>query len=184
MNEFTDHQEVQNYLTDMIAKDMIIYFKNNKIKRLHTHQTVINNPNVKSIANKKIVGMDIESAFWNKAFELGIISDLTYLNGLMVPELYSNLGIFGISYLVPDTFSTYLEGTFIKINANCKEIIQLLIYECLKDMRRLSKLLKNDYVRYTPDSIYFVASKKNMEIVKEFMKKNDLNFKSETSFVM
>jgi hypothetical protein len=171
-------QDITGYFKYLIKKDVEHFLASKTIKRFRTTLApMYNNPNVE-LNHCKIACVDIEMVYWHKAFQLEIISELTYLNGLVLSKAYEHLPYNIFNSLAADKrYFNISSGApkekIVKGNSQFKKILGLIRYECLKDMRRLSKLLKNEYIRYKIDSIYFVDSKLNNEIVKDFMK-NDL----------
>lgn len=131
---------------------------------------------------KRIIGTDINEAYWDIAFKLGILSENTYRHANKIE--HKNLLLASLSSLGADKMWRNIKGvigndvTIIRGDDRLKEAFKLIRFTCFKYMRQLAKLLGNDFVCYKTDCIYYIHTKENVKIVEEFIRSKGLQYKA------
>jgi hypothetical protein len=129
-----------------------------------------------------ITGTDINHAYWRIAYNLGIISESTYQRGLgddfKTTRLaaLSTLGKGKEYFLIKDGKFT---NQVVKIGYNevLDNIYKAIRYTCYKYMQEIKDLLKNDFVCYRTDCVYYVDSIENRKLVRDYFKSKQMEFK-------
>jgi len=70
----------------------------------------------------------------------------------------------------------YLE----KGDEELQKVYTLIRYTCYKYMARVKKMLGTDFLAYKTDAIYYMNTRENKKLVREFFKENDLLMKQLT----
>jgi hypothetical protein len=130
----------------------------------------------------KITGTDLNHAYWRIAYNLGIISEKTYQKGLhddfKVTRLsaLSTLGK-GKDYYVIKNGKITDEVIKIGMNEDLDYLYRAIRQTCYSYMQKLKKILKDDFICYRTDCIYYVDKPENRDKVKSFLKEKDMSFK-------
>ncbi len=170
------------YIFAMVKKDALKFLKTHKVKKTGWLPSIHYNKNIK-LGKRRIAGVDLDTAYWDMALRLGVVSENTFDKGIMIPD--KALGLAALSSLGKDrTYSVIRKGelTNDKIivpgSDKLKEVYRLIRLTCFKFMQRLArKLGSSDYVAYRTDCLYYVDNQRNNRIVREFMEKHRLDFK-------
>lgn len=171
------------FIFPLVKKDALKYLDKHAVKKNKwlPSQHFNKNPNLK----KEIVGTDIDSAYWNIAYNLGIIGENTWQHGQRVPD--KNLLLASLSSLGTDKhFNVYKDGKrtkdifVIKGDDRLKEVYKFIRFTCFKHMRRLAKMLGRDYIAYKTDCIYYIKTKKNIKLVQDYLDSHNLEYKMMT----
>lgn len=170
------------YIFALVKKDALDYVKKNKLKEIDWVPSTHFNLNVKSISKKEIIGTDIDTAYWNMAFKLKIISENTFEKGLSLPD--KSLGLAALASLGSDKKYFFIkkgvitnDALVVLGNPKLKEVYKLIRYTCFQYMRELSFILEENYISYKTDCIYYIRNQRNVDIVTAFMEKHDLDYK-------
>lgn len=159
-------------------------------KYLKKNTVVLPKPKPKSIlfnydydADKGILtGTDLNHAYWRIAYVNGIISEKTYVSGLIgkTKELrLATLSVLGRE----KRFDEYVNGVkeksvvYQEKNEELNNVFRFIRETCWKHMENLSKLLGDDFYSYRVDCIYYRDTKKNVEIAQKYFDDNNLTYK-------
>jgi len=130
----------------------------------------------------KVCGTDLNHAYWRIAFNLGIISENTYKQGL--PKSYKTLRLASLSTLgAGRTFQVIRDGKITTQketfggDEELKKVYKLIRFTCFKYMNKLRKMLGEDFLAYKTDCIYYIDTPENREKVRDYFTQNDLTFK-------
>lgn len=120
-----------------------------------------------------VICVDINSAYWVTAFQLGIIDEPTYQKGKKIDKIV-RLASLGSLAKKTETFEFDGERMIQKSVERSYETENLWFAICDKVgslMSNLSKQIGNDFITYWVDGIYFVNTPENYKIITETFKK-------------
>lgn len=170
------------YIFALVKNDALRYIKTHRVKKIKELPPVHKNKELDT-RGKRITAVDIDTAYWDIAFRLGIISEKTYDHGIMIPD--KALAHAAISSLgKDDTWISIRRGKQTN-NSVCivgddtlKQVYHLIRNTCFTLLHELAQLLGPDnYKERKTDAIYYIDNKRNNQIVHEFMKKHDFDIK-------
>jgi hypothetical protein len=170
------------FLFSMVRKDARNFLKSGK--KINTpKQYPVNEYNNKfNQLEYRITGTDLNHAYWRIAFNLGIITNITYEKGLdddfKVVRLasLSTLGT-GKEYSVIKNGVITDETVKVGADEELSLLYKIIRYTCFKYMQQLKRILKDDFVAYRTDCIYYVDKPENRKLVKDFCNKNGMLYK-------
>lgn len=172
------------FLFGMVRKDAKAYLKKNKKIKLPKKYNQVDyyNGYLNEEMFGKVTGTDLNHAYWRIAYNLGIISDFTYMKGL--DDKFKAVRLAALSTLGADKkYRIIKEGhitdelKIIKGDENLQIIYKLIRFTCYKYMAQVKKLLKSDFLCYKTDAIYYIDTKENRKLVRDFFKEKDLLMK-------
>ena len=131
----------------------------------------------------KLTGTDINSAYWNIAHKMGVITDTTYSNA-QDPK-YKRVRLAALAILGRNiSYNKFKDGKkqtkpFIYENQEkrLKQLYQAIRYQCYQMMNEIAGLLKNEFEAYRTDCIYYRDTKQNRKIVHDYLTKHGFEFK-------
>ena len=182
------HKECRRglFLFGMVRKDAKAFVKSGKKLRVPKKYPV-NEFNEKfNKFDKKMSGTDLNHAYWRIAYNLGIISKNTYMRGLdddfkiVRLSALSTLGK-GKDYFVIRDGKVTNEVVKIGFNEDMDKLYKAIRFTCFKFMQNLKKMLKDDFVCYRTDCVYYVDTKENRKMVREYFKEQKMTYKQLTS---
>lgn len=171
------------FLFGMVRKDAANYVKTNPIKLPKQYLQIEYNEKVtEDDILGGITGTDLNHAYWRIAYNIGIISEKTYIKGLN--DDFKSVRLAALSTMgaekkyrkivngeiTNDFFSTKGDETL-------QMAYKLIRYNCYKYMSQVKRLLKKDFICYKTDAIYYVDTEQNRQLVKDFFEKKDLLMK-------
>lgn len=170
------------FLFGMVRKDAKSYLRKNKIKLPKKHSQIEYNGNLNTELFGKVTGTDLNHAYWRIAFNLGIISELTYVKGL--DDRFKSVRLAALSTLGADKKYRLIkkgvitdEYKIIKGDEELQQIYKLIRYTCYNYMNQVKRLLGSDFLCYKTDAIYYMDTKENRKLVRDFFKKKNLQMK-------
>jgi hypothetical protein len=119
-----------------------------------------------------VICVDINSAYWVSAFQLGIIDEEIYQKGKKINKIV-RLAALGSLAKKTETFEFDGERMIKKTVERSYETENLWFSICDKVgslMSKLSKRIGNDFITYWVDGIYFVNTPENYKIITETFK--------------
>lgn len=172
------------FIFALVKKDALAYLETHKVKKSDYLPAIHYNKKI-DIRKKKIAGVDLDTAYWDMALRLGIISEKTFEKGILIPDKYKSLGLASLSSLGTDkTYVVYRKGeptndkVVVKGDDKLKAVYRLIRLTCFQFMQKLArKLGAKDYVAYRTDCLYYIDTPRNNTIVREFMERNKLDYK-------
>jgi hypothetical protein len=130
----------------------------------------------------KVTGTDLNHAYWRIAYNLGVISDKTYIKG--IDDKFKSVRLAALSTLGSDKkYQKILEGKItqetliIKGEDDLQRVYVLIRLTCYKYMSQVKKMLGKDFLCYKTDAIYYIDTKENRQKVRDFFKSKDLLMK-------
>ena len=170
------------FLFGMVRRDAKLYVESTKIKLPKKHNQIEYNQTTDPNKLDKITGTDINHAYWRIAYNLGIISEKTYIKGL--PDEFKSVRLSALSTMgAPKKYQIIKKGVvtnkFLEVKGDplLQEAYILIRYTCFKYMNKVKRMLGKDFLCYKTDCIYYVDSKDNRKKVNEFFEKNELMVK-------
>lgn len=170
------------FLFGMVRRDAKAFIKSGKtIKVPKKYPTNEYNDNFDKFGFK-MGGTDLNHAYWRIAYNLGIISKSTYLKGLdeefKVVRLsaLSTLGK-GKDYFVIKDGEITNEMVKIGYDDEMDNLYKAIRYTCYKYMQTIKKMLKDEFICYRTDCVYYVDSPENRKMVRDYFKKQEMSFK-------
>jgi hypothetical protein len=170
------------FLFGMVRKDAKDFIKSGKIIKMPKRNAVNEfNENFDKF-DLKLTGTDLNHAYWRIAYNLGIIKKNTYLRGLdeefkiVRLSALSTLGK-GKDYFIIKDGKLTDEVVKIGYNEEMDNLYKAIRYTCFKYMQNVKKLLKDDFVCYRTDCIYYVDSAENRKIVRDYFNNEKMSFK-------
>jgi len=133
---------------------------------------------------KKVIGYDINNAYWSVAHLKGYISDNTYLKGLdkegLKPVRLSALSCLGKDKM----YKVYENGEHKhnELNKGDKELRNFYLdirYSTYGVLNEIAEELGEDFCCWKTDCIYFYDTKKNRKLVKKRIEEFGLQCKTE-----
>jgi hypothetical protein len=170
------------FLFGMVRKDAKSFIKSGKtIKVPNKYPTNEYNDNFDKF-DEKITGTDLNHAYWRIALNLGIISKNTYFKGLddefksVRLAALSTLGKGRDYFVIRDGLITE-EVVKIGVDDEMDALYRAIRYNCFKYMQIIKAMLKNDFVCYRTDCVYYVDSAENRKIVRDYFKEQNMTMK-------
>lgn len=170
------------FLFGMVRKDAKAFIKSGKKIRVpKTRPANEYNDNFDKFGFK-MTGTDLNHAYWRIAFNLGIISKLTYEKGLhddlKVVRLsaLSTLGKGKDYYVIRDGVITN-EVVKIGYDENMDELYKAIRLTCFKYMQKVKKMLGDDFICYRTDCVYYVDTIENRKKVRDYFKQEQMSMK-------
>ena len=171
------------FLFGMVRNDSKKFLKENPIIRLPKRYGQIEyNGNLDEEFLDNVTGTDLNHAYWRIAYNLGIISDMTYSKGL--DEDFKAVRLAALSTLGSSKKyqkiknGVILEDLYIvEGDEDLRKIYTLIRYSCYKYMTQVKSILGNDFLCYKTDCIYYIDTKVNRAKVNNFFKEKDLLMK-------
>jgi hypothetical protein len=170
------------FLFGMVRKDVKDYLKEHKVKLPTKNRQIEYNGKINEEILGKVTGTDLNHAYWRIAFNLGIITERTYLKGLSDEfksvrlAALSTMGAKKRYQIIKDGVLTndfyVVEGV-----QEYQEVYTLIRYTCYGYMANLKKMLGKDFLCYKTDAIYYMDTKANRTKVEKYLKEKDLLMK-------
>lgn len=174
------------FLFGMVRKDAKDFIKSGKKVKIPKKYPVNEYNNDFNKFGERMTATDINHAYWRIAFNLGIISKKTYMLGLdddyKVVRLaaLSTLGK-GKDYFIIENGKITNQVVKIGLNEDMDALYKAIRYTCYKYMQKVKKLLKDDFICYRTDCVYYVDTPMNRSIVREFFKGEGMSYKQLSS---
>jgi len=170
------------FLFSMVRKDAKAFIKSGKKLKVPNKYPVNQyNENFTKLEHK-MTATDLNHAYWRIAFNLGVISKNTYFRGLdddfKVVRLaaLSTLGK-GKDYFVISDGKITNEVVKIGIDELMDSLYKAIRYTCYKYMQNIKKKLKQDFICYRTDCVYYVDTTDNRKLVRDYFKKEKMSYK-------
>lgn len=171
------------YIFGMVRKDVNLFLKKKKgkISKVRWKPSVYWNPSLRD-EKRKVMGIDVDGAYWKIAYEMGVISKQTFDHGLLIKE--KNIRLAALANLGSDKIYTRIkdgkltdEIVVVRGNDTLKQLYKSIRYKCFRYMEQLASMLGDDFVCYKTDCIYFYSSAHNSQIVRKFLEKHRFDYK-------
>lgn len=168
----------------MVSRNALTYLKTHSLKK--TKYLPSEKWNNRFLNYENIIGTDINSAYWEIAYQLGVITEKTHSKGeLQITNkaiLLASLAALGSdkSYQVIRDGQLVNEYVVLKGNDQLKEVYKKIRLRCFKYMDDLAALLGNDFVCYKTDCIYYRHTQANVQKVRDYMDSKGFTFKMVT----
>lgn len=136
------------------------------------------------IDDSELTGTDINSAYWNIALKLGVISENTFkMAGL---DEYKVVRLAALAVLGKHKpFHRYERGVLVRNSPliikepheKLQDIYRAIRYTCYQIMDKLAVMLGNDFECYKTDCIYYRDTPENRKLVHDFLSSEGFTFK-------
>ena len=170
------------FLFGLVRKDAKVYLKNNVIKLPKKYNQVEYIGSFNPDLFEKVTGTDLNHAYWRIAYNLGIISDVTYMKGLN--DKFKAVRLAALSTLGADKKYRIIRDGVItndyKIilgDESLQDVYKQIRYTCYKYMNEVKKILGKDFLCYKTDAIYYIDTKENRKKVSDFFEQKNLLMK-------
>lgn len=171
------------FLFGMVRKDAKNYLKKNpEIKLPKKYGQIEYNGKLDEERFGKITGTDLNHAYWRIAYNLGILSDMTYYKGLK--DDFKEVRLAALSTLgATKRYQKIKDGILIDDyyviagDEKLQQIYKLIRYTCYRYMNQVKKILGIDFLCYKTDCIYYIDTKENRKKVRDFFEEKDLLMK-------
>jgi hypothetical protein len=170
------------FLFGMVRKDAKNFIKNGGKVRLPKKYPVNEYNQTFLKLEEKMTGTDLNHAYWRIAYNMGIITKNTYLRGLddefKVVRLaaLSTLGKGKDYFVIKDGVITN-EVIKIGVDDDMDRLYKAIRFTCYKYMQVIKKMLKGDFICYRTDCVYYVDTKDNRAMVREYFKEQGMSYK-------
>lgn len=131
---------------------------------------------------RKVTGTDLNHAYWRIAYNLGIISEMTYLKGLN--DDFKSVRLAALSTLGANKkYFKIVDGEItdqvhiVYGNESLQDVYRLIRYTCYKYMNEVKKILGSEFLAYKTDCIYYIDNAKNRKLVSNFFDEKGLLMK-------
>jgi hypothetical protein len=162
------------------------FVANNVLIEKEKFPTIHFNPNFKLKKAETIVTTDIDDAYWEIAFKMGVIKERLFRRCLEIEDdnvnikelrnaSLANLGSDKVYQVVEDMIYTGKNIVF-KCDPKLKMLHNNITYTCCELMFNLSKMLGDDFKDYKTDEINYKRTKENVKLVNSYLKKHSLPF--------
>jgi hypothetical protein len=158
------------YLFNMVRRDVDSYINANG-EITPYEELPVNYANTKFDYSKKIVGVDINNAYWTVAYLKGYITKKTYEKGLEQKDGMKSIRLSCLSTLGKSKlYSVYQEGEYIgeeqvKTDQNLQDIYKDIRYSTYGVMYEISEVLGKDFCCWRTDCIFFYDTPQNKKLV-------------------
>ena len=170
------------FLFGMVRKDAKNFLATKYFSVPKKYSSIIYNKDNEVDLDAKMTATDLNHAYWRIAYNLGIISEMTYLRGL--PDKFKQIRLAALSTMGrKKEYSVIKNGDItddlliIEGNDELAEVYTLIRYTCFKYMNDVKKLLGADFLAYKTDCIYYIDTKANREKVMQYFSKKYLFIK-------
>jgi hypothetical protein len=170
------------FLFGMVRKDAKIFLSNNVIKYPKKYSQIEYKKQLDERLFGKITATDLNHAYWRIAFNLGVISRLTYMKGLN--DEFKSVRLAALSTMgATKKYRKIIDGVMtdeykvVEGDEKLQSVYTLVRLTCYKYMYEVKKLLGKDFLCYKTDCIYYIDTKENRQIVRNFFKEKDLLMK-------
>jgi len=171
------------YLFRMVREDAKKWLKANPDFKIPTKSPVNRFNNSFNDQQIAITGTDVNNAYWTIAYNFGIVRKLTYEKGLSDQEFkkvrlasLSTLGA-GKRYMVMVDGELTNDEILIGADERLADVYKLIRYTCFEYMNELADMLKDDFIAYKTDCIYYIDTKENRNKVYKYLKGKKLQYK-------
>ena len=170
------------FLFGMVKKDIKNYLNQNKVIAIENYPT--NFINSEFDTTKKIIGIDIDNAYWSIAYRKGYITENTYLKGIEKKE-YKIARLSALSTLGKQkTYRNYENGVWKsndikKENNDLIEIYNDIRYTTFALMNEIAVEIKDEFHSWKTDCIFCTDNKLTINKVKEIIESYGLTCKLE-----
>jgi len=175
------------YLFRMVNNDVNKYLEENG-DVVPYNELPVNFSNIDFDYNKKIIGIDINNAYWSVAHLKGYISDKTYKKGIAKDNLkqirLSSLSSLGKS----KTYKVFKEGVYsheeeFRGDLSLQNVYLDIRYSTYGVMLEIARELKDDFCCWKTDCIFFHDTDDNRNIATEIIESYGLEWKVENKNV-
>lgn len=171
------------FLFGMVRRDAKKFIKRRPNFRVpKRHAQIEYNKDINFEIFGDVTGTDLNHAYWRIAYNLGIISDKTYIKG--IDDKFKSVRLAALSTLGSDKKYQKISGgkitqdtLIIKGEEDLQRVYVLIRLTCYKYMSQVKKMLGKDFLCYKTDAIYYIDTKENRQKVREFFKSKDLLMK-------
>jgi len=168
------------FLFGMVRRDAKLFLQKNKRFKLPKRNSPIEyRGNLNEEILGKVTGTDINHAYWRIAYNLGVISENTYLKGLS--DEFKSVRLAALSTMgATKKYQLIKKGELVddykivKGDEQLQKVYMLIRYTCYGYMTKVKKLLGNDFLCYKTDCIYYTDNKENRKKVKDFFIEHEL----------
>lgn len=171
------------FLFGMVRKDAAIFLKKNpKFKLPKKHPSIEYTNDFEKAFEGDITATDINHAYWAIAYNLKIISAKTYEKGLdnkLKSVRLAALSTLGASKKYHKIKKGKITNDVLLVGGNedLARVYTLIRLTCFDYMYQVKKLLKEDFICYKTDCIYYIDTKENKKIVRDFFNSKKLTMK-------
>jgi hypothetical protein len=170
------------FLFGMVRKDAKNYLKEYDIKLPKKSAQIEYTKSINEDLFGKITATDLNHAYWRIAYNLGIITDKTYVKGLN--EEFKSVRLAALStmgatkkYQIIKNGVITDEYKVIQGDDDLQMVYKYIRYTCYNYMVKVKKILGKDFLCYKTDCIYYIDTTENRRKVREFFKEKDLFMK-------
>lgn len=180
----SNYKKFQNgfFLYNQVKQDAVNFLNTKKLRLPKKYPSQKLNSKFKKL-KYRITATDLNHAYWRIAYQLGIISERTYLNGIK-SEKYKISRLTALSTLGKEKVWECRGGA--KKSKKIKKLVgdeqlrnlyEAIRLKCYWHMNKIRKLLGEDFVAYRTDCIYYTDTKANRKKVQAYCDKYDLYYK-------
>jgi hypothetical protein len=170
------------FLFGMVRKDAKNYLKEYDIKLPKKSAQIEYTKTLNEDLFDKITATDLNHAYWRIAYNLGIITDKTYVKGLN--EDFKSVRLAALStmgstkkYQIIKNGIITDEYKVIQGDDDLQMVYKYIRYTCYNYMVKVKKILGRDFLCYKTDCIYYIDTDENRKKVRDFFKEKDLFMK-------
>jgi hypothetical protein len=156
-----------------VIKDVKDYILVHRIKEKPKLPVNHWNPKNKNF-DGKITATDLDHAYWRVAFLYEYISMKTYLKGLEVKDKSLRLAALANlssmkEYLIIKNGVITDETIILKYDPILHKVYNNIRFTCYEHMMNIAELLKDNFICYKTDCVYYKDTKANRTLVQEYL---------------
>lgn len=171
------------FLFKAVRKDIEKWIKE-KRGLIPEKELPVNHCNPDFPEDERVIGIDLDHAYWRIAFLKGFISKNTYKKGLSEPH-YKTIRLSALSSLGKDyTYDVYEHGKYVgtsvhKGDKELRDFYDDIRFSTFKVMKEIAEELGNDFKCWKTDCIVFKETQENIDLVEGILWEYDLLWKIE-----
>ena len=157
------------------------YIKDKEI--IEKPELPVNFKNISYIeTDKSIAAIDIDHAYWRIAYQMGVITKKTYDKGLTIEN--KGLRLASLANLSSKKEYNIISNGYVTDNKIILKYCPILHrvynnirYTCYEYMMEMAALLKDDFICYKTDCIYYTDTVENTKLITEYLDSKGMFYK-------
>lgn len=172
------------YLFNMVRRDVDTYLTTNG-EITPYEELPVNYSNVRFDYSKKIIGVDINNAYWTVAYLKEYITKKTYTKGLESKDGMKSIRLSCLSTLGKSrNYMVYRDGEYIgdeqmRVDEQFQDIYKDIRFSTYGVMREVAEVLADDFCCWKTDCIFFYDTDENRSLVIDMIEDYGLSCKIE-----
>ena len=169
------------FLFSMVKRDVEKWARGKKIRKIKEAPQHFKNK-ARRLKKNDMVASDIDSAYWEIAKKLKMISKGTYERGLEINNkdlMLATLATLGRDKTYNMVKAGSLTNDIIRVDGDkmLQYAYQVIRNTCYRYMMGIAEMLGSDFLEYRTDCVFFYYTKKNVKLIKDFFDSKKVSYK-------